>query len=274
MMSEGVPETVACLVANLGLLRSATDQYDNDAYPRNPDRIIGALTKGSFDSAQIRGLVADRAELLGMDAAGNQEAVEPSAGRTGNVSAQAIADGQDLRAVLDAEKAETSIVDRTKRLAVPAHATAGLLVPLRQCAGAEREPAAVHDNKIRIRADHREIAVERPPQQRRIILYLVIPSGRTGIQDELSLCGRIDKFEGKPLANFHVALGTDVQAPTTERGIKRIVASTEVLPRLLARRHHVMVEPGRHPDTCDSLDNVIGSPGCVRQQNDSLASLH
>src|SRR5713101_5682639 len=177
-----------------------------------------------------------------MDAAGNQNAVETRPGCAGDVGAQAVADGKDARAVVDAEQLEAGIVDRTERLPVPANAASGLLVPLRQCAGAESEMVAMHDDEIGIGAHHRKSARQRPPQQRRIILEAVLPARRTGVEDELCLFGGFDKLERQPFADPGIALRSDVQAPPAECPIKRVIAPIEALPGFFSRGHYVVVE--------------------------------
>src|SRR5205807_8271965 len=104
--------------------------------PGNTDGIGTAFEHGGLDAPGIGCSLARCAEFFGMDAAGDQQAVDPRSGRAGNVGAQTVADGEDARALGDGEKAEAGIVDRAIRLAVPTNAAARLLIPFGQCAGA------------------------------------------------------------------------------------------------------------------------------------------
>ena len=208
-----------------------------------------------------------------MDAAGDQQAVDPCPSRAGNVGAQTVADGEDVRAIGDAEKAEAGIVDRMERLAVPANMTSRLLIPLGQCAGAQVKSAAAHDNEIGVGTNHRQTAAERVAQQWLVILDLVVPPRRPCIEDELGFLGGIDIFKIQSLPDLQVALGADMQASPAERGIKRIVAPFEALPSFLTRRHNVMVQPGWNTDRSDAPDDVVGPSRRIGQQDDSLASI-
>ena len=87
-------------------------------------------------------------------------------------------------------------------------------------------------------------------QHRLVILDPVVPSRRAGIEDELGVLGGLDELEVEPLADLEIALGADVQALPPERGIERIVAPIEMLPRLFARRHDVMIEALRARRSC------------------------
>src|SRR5205814_8121986 len=102
--------------------------------------------------------------IFGMDAAGDQQAVDPRPGRAGNVGPQTVADGEDARAGGDAEKAQAGIVYRAKRLAVPAYATSRFLVPFGQAASAQVKSAAAHDNEIGVGTNHRQTAAKRLAQ--------------------------------------------------------------------------------------------------------------
>src|SRR5260370_41300587 len=146
-------------------MRMAIDGASPAEVPGDTDRVMRAVANCGFDSPEVRRPVADRPEFFGMNAAGDQETVESGSGRTGNVGAQTVADGEDPRPVLDREKAEAGIVNRAKRLAVPAHATARLPVTFPQCPGAEREPAARHDDQIKGGANHRQIAGHRGAEE-------------------------------------------------------------------------------------------------------------
>src|SRR5262249_39072257 len=156
---------------------------------------IGVVAKRGFDSLEIGRLAADCAEFLGMYATRDQETVEAGRGRTGNVGAQAVADGENPGAVVYPEEAKTGLVDRRKRLAMPPHTAARLLVPLCQCASAKSEPTAVHHDEIGVGANHREIAVQCRAQQQFIVVNAVLPSGRSSVENELRLLDRIDEFE-------------------------------------------------------------------------------
>src|SRR5437016_1322116 len=116
--------------------RAVTETPSPAEAPGDTDRIVTALAQGGLDAPEIGFSPARCAEFLGMDAAGDQQAVDPRSRRTGNVGAQTVADGQDARALGDGEKAEAGIVDRAIRLAVPTNAAARLLIPFGQCAGA------------------------------------------------------------------------------------------------------------------------------------------
>src|SRR5947209_1914898 len=104
--------------------------------------MIPALAQGGFDAPEIGFSLARYAEFFGMDAASDQQALDPRFGRTGNVGAQTVADGEHPRAVGGAEKVQAGIVHRTERLAVPANSASRLLVPLGQCASAQMKSAA------------------------------------------------------------------------------------------------------------------------------------
>ncbi len=73
----------------------------------------------------------DEAEFLGMDPAGDEQAVDSGRRGAGDVGAQAVADGEDPRAVGDAEQCQARVVDRTVGLAVPADIAALLLRTIR-----------------------------------------------------------------------------------------------------------------------------------------------
>src|SRR5436853_5684810 len=88
----------------------------------------------------------------------------------------------------------------------------GLLVPLRQGTSAECQTVAVHDDEIGVGAHHRKGARQRSLQQRCIVLDTILPASRSGVEDELRLLGGVDEFELQPVADQHIALGSDVQA--------------------------------------------------------------
>ena len=211
------------------------------------------------------------AELFGMNPPGDQQAVETDAGRSGDVGAQAVADGEDAPAVVDAEKRQAAIVDRAVGFAVPAHLTALLLVPLRQRSGAQRKTGAVHDDKIGVCAHHRQTARQRSAQQRRVILDRVVPARGAGVQNEFRFLRGIDVVQSEAFADFEIAVRANVQAAPAERRIERIVAPAKILPGLFPRRHDMVVGPGRDPDLGDAADDIVGPPRCVRQQGDPLA---
>ena len=89
----------------------------------------------------------------------------------------------------------------------------------------------MHHDEIRIGAYHRQPAGERGVHDRRVSLDRIIPFGRAGVQDEVRLSRRVDKREVQPLADFEVALGTDMQAAVPERGIERHLRVEQVLVR-------------------------------------------
>src|SRR5207248_1501094 len=136
--------------------RAVTETPSPAEAPGNTDRIVTALAQGGLDAPEIGCSPARCAEFFGMDAAGDQQAVDPRSRRTGNVGAQTVADGKDARAILDPEKPQAGIVHRAKRLAVPANIAPRLLVRLGQAAGAQVESAAAHHDEIGVGAHHRQ----------------------------------------------------------------------------------------------------------------------
>src|SRR5438034_5150837 len=108
------------------------------------------------DALEIGRLVIDCAKFFGMDAVGDQHAVETGAGRAGDVGAQTVANGKNACAVHHAEQLEACVVDRTERLPVPADLASSLLVPLCQGTSAECQTVAVHDDQIGVGAHHRK----------------------------------------------------------------------------------------------------------------------
>src|SRR5437868_2809784 len=66
--------------------------------PRNTDGVVTALAQGSFDAPEIRKPLTSCAEFFGMDATGDQQAVDPRSRGTGNVGAQTVSNGKDARA--------------------------------------------------------------------------------------------------------------------------------------------------------------------------------
>src|SRR6516164_6629824 len=123
---------------------------------RDGNRSTRRPAQRSFDPPEIGRLSAHQTELLGMDAAGNQNAVQTGRCGADYVGANAVADGENTRTLVDTKQVEACVVDRAERLAVRAHDPSAFLVPLCERAGAEAEPAAVQDNKIGIGADHRK----------------------------------------------------------------------------------------------------------------------
>ena len=117
---------------------------------------------------------------------------------------------------------------------MPPHAAAQALILLRQGAGAESRLAVMHHDEIRIGAHHRQPAGERGVHDRRVGLDRLIPFGRACVQDEVRLGRRVDKREVQPLADFEVALGTDMQAAVPERGIERLAPMLEMQPCFFA----------------------------------------
>src|ERR1700730_14382607 len=117
---------------------------------------VGPGLERRGDALEVGRLVVDCAKFFGMDAVGDQHAVETGTGRAGDVGAQTVADGKNACAVHDAEQLDAYVVDRAERLPVPADTAPGLLVPLRQRTSAERQTTAVHDNEIGVGAHHRE----------------------------------------------------------------------------------------------------------------------
>src|SRR5215469_3098323 len=237
---------------------------------RDGNRSTRRPAQRRFDPPEIQRLSAHQTELLGMDATGNQNAVQTGRGGADDVGANAVADSENARTLADPEQDEAFIVDRAERLAVRADDPPAFLVPLCEGAGAEGEPAAVQDNKIGIGANHRKVALQCPLQQWRVIVDRVIPTSGSGVEDELRFLSRLDELERQPLADPDVALRTDVQALPAERRVERILAPEQVLPGLLARGHHMMIEVGRHADPGNAIDHIIGAPRGVGQQHDSL----
>jgi hypothetical protein len=92
----------------------------------------------------------------------------------------------------------------------------------------------MHDHKIGIGANHWKAARQRSPQDRRIILYLVVPTSGSGVKNELRFFSGFDEFEPEPRTDTGIALRTDMQAPAAERCVERIITPGEVLPCLLA----------------------------------------
>src|SRR6266436_8207136 len=56
---------------------------------------VGPGSERCGDAVEVGRPVADHAELFGMDAAGDQHAVETGAGRAGDVGTQAVANGKN-----------------------------------------------------------------------------------------------------------------------------------------------------------------------------------
>ena len=206
-----------------------------------------------------------------MDAAGDQQAVDPGIGRAGDVGAQAVADRQQAAAVGDAEQLDAAVVDRWIWLAMPAHPAADRLVLLGQRTGAERRPARMDHHEIGVGANHRQAALVCRVQDRRVVLDRVLPAGRPGVEDEIGLVGRLDKSQAEPVADLQVPVGADMQASPAECGIERIVAAMKILPGFFARGHDPVVEALRHADNGDSPFHVVGPARCVRQQHQPLA---
>src|ERR1700746_2728457 len=117
---------------------------------RNGNRSTRRPAQRRFDPPEIGRLSAHQTELLGMDAAGNQNAVQTGRGGADDVGTNAVADGENARTLVDPEQGQAFLVDRAKWLAVRAHDPSAFLVPLCERAGAEGKPAAVQDNKIGI----------------------------------------------------------------------------------------------------------------------------
>src|SRR5262245_45492199 len=202
----------------------ATDRRSPAEAPSDCFRSMRGVADRRLDPGRIGCRTVDHTKLSGMNAAGNQNAVEPGSAGAGDVGSQTVADGEDARTVVDPEKAEARIVDRTEGLAMPAHPAPRLLVPFCETSGAQMESAAAHDDEIGIGTDHREIARQGRTEERLIVLDNVVPARRPGIKDELRLFGRLDEFEAEPFAYFHIPLGADMQASLPERRVERIVA--------------------------------------------------
>ena len=64
----------------------------------------------------------------------------------------------------------------------------------------------MHDHNIGIGANHRKVAGQRSPQERRIILYLVVPASGSGVQNELRFLGGFDELEPEPHTDTDIAL--------------------------------------------------------------------
>ena len=96
-----------------------------------------------------------------MDAAGDQQAVDAGSGGAGDVGAQAVADRENAAALGYAQQRQTAVIDRRVGLAVPAHMPADPFVMLGQRAGAQRGPAVMDHDEVRVGAHHRQIARSR-----------------------------------------------------------------------------------------------------------------
>src|SRR5262245_46470597 len=92
-----------------------------------------------LDPGRIGSLTVNHTKLSGMNAAGNQNAVEPGSTGAGDVGSQTVADSEDAGTVVDPKKAEARIIDGREGLAVPAHQAPRLLVPFCETSGAQME---------------------------------------------------------------------------------------------------------------------------------------
>ena len=125
-------------------------------------------------------------------------------------------------------------------------------------------------DEIRVGAHHRQTLGERGAKDRRIGLDRVLPLGRAGIQNKIGLGRRVDKREIEAFAHFEVAVGADLQTSAPQRGVERLVAVLQGLPRFFSGRHDTVIKPLGHTDPRDAADNIIRSPRRVRQQDEAL----
>src|SRR5712692_3423794 len=116
-----------------------------------------------------------------MDAAGDQQRVDASAGGASDVGAQAVADRENAAAFGDPQQLETAVIDRRVGLAVPAHSPTEPFVLFGERTGAQRRSAVVDYDEVGVGAYHRQIALARGGEDRRAIRDRVLPLGRTGI---------------------------------------------------------------------------------------------
>src|SRR5436853_7346299 len=79
--------------------RAVTETPSPAEAPGNTDRIVTALAQGSLDAPEIGCSPARCAEFLRMDAAGDQQAVDPRSRRTGNVGPQPAGAAENAPAV-------------------------------------------------------------------------------------------------------------------------------------------------------------------------------
>src|ERR1700744_828546 len=110
--------------------------------------------------------LVDPLEFLGMNAPGDEEAVDAEAMRAGKVGAHGVADGEDtieldlVAAMLGGER-DGALVDRPVRLAVEDHLATELAVELGDGAGAIDQPVAALDDDIGVGADQRQFPRQR-----------------------------------------------------------------------------------------------------------------
>src|SRR6516162_1833843 len=97
---------------------------------RDGNRSTRRPVQRRFDPPEIGRLSAHQTELLGMDAPGNQDAVQTGRGGADDVGTNAVADGENTRTLVDPEQDQAFFVDRAERLAVRTHEPSAFLVPL------------------------------------------------------------------------------------------------------------------------------------------------
>src|SRR5579883_349533 len=253
-----------------------TERGDQRSPAKARDRRAGTMatgTDGGGDAEGIGHLAFGEPELLAMDAGGDEQAVDARGIGTGNIGAQAVADGEDAGTLGDAEQREACRIDRRKGLAVPAHLAAQRLVALRQRAGTERAMALMHDDEIGIGADHRQIARACRLQQRLVIGDRLLPMAGTGIENELGLADIGHAPDADPGEHVVIARRADVIADRAQRPVEGIVAPRQMLPSLLARGMDVVIEVGRDADLGHALCDERGAARRVREDGDALSQI-
>src|SRR6202162_4301151 len=108
----------------------------------------------------------DALEVLGVDAPGHEQAIDPEAVGAGQIRPDGIPDRQNaaewyrLAAALGGKR-DRALVDRPVRLAVEDHFTAELEIEFGDGARAIDQPVAAFDDDVRVGADQRQPALAR-----------------------------------------------------------------------------------------------------------------